>query len=59
MGEMKKHQHLFNHGQSEGTGLRTDQYSSGKAGDLPDFSKMTMQQYEAWAKANSHLVGDK
>lgn len=59
MGEMKKHQHLFNHGQSEGTGLRTDQYSSGKVGDLPDFSNMTMQQYDVWAKANPHLVGEK
>jgi hypothetical protein len=58
MAEMKKHQHLFNHGQVDGTGLRTDQFPGGKVGELPDFSKMTTEQYEVWRKQNVALVGE-
>ena len=59
MSEIPKYKNMFNHGQTEGTGLRTDQFGDGKAGQMPDFSKLTPQQYEAFCKANPGLVGDK
>jgi hypothetical protein len=59
MAEIRRHQHLFNHGQAEGTGLQSGQYSAGKSGELPDFSNLTYEQYEAFVKANPSLVGEK
>lgn len=59
MAEMKRHQHLFHHGQTEGTGMQSGQFQAGKPGELPDFSKMTYEQYVAFVKANPQLVGEK
>jgi len=57
MTEMDKHKNLFRHSQSDGTGLFNDGQGPVDKGELPDFSKMTAEEYGAWAEKNPALIG--